>query len=200
MENKVPIFAITLREFRIIHLAKEGLYKLLLCLLFLLVLNSCSKEVTLDEVMPSSVETTSGLKEWATKNDKLNQANLIDWDNSTPISLSDSIKGYSAPVKTASGLKEFITFELEGKRHGWYKSYKRLNETDMEIMIQTLEGKTLKSGVLHKSKNVPPKGKIATMREMHFEEGKIVFENWLDWVTVSAPRLYPPGDYVYVGT
>jgi hypothetical protein len=200
MENKVPIFAITLREFRIIHLAKEGLYNLLLCLLFLLVLNSCSKEVTLDEVMPSSVETTSGLKEWATKNDKLNQANLIDWDNSTPISLSDSIKGYSAPVKTASGLKEFITFELEGKRHGWYKSYKRLNETDMEIMIQTLEGKTLKSGVLHKSKNVPPKGKIATMREMHFEEGKIVFENWLDWVTVSAPRLYPPGDYVYVGT
>lgn len=195
MENKVPNLPITLSTFRMIQLAKEGLPKLLLGLIILLVLNSCSKEATLDEVMPSSVETTSLLKEWATKNDQLNQANLIEWDNSTPISLSDSIKGYSAPVKTASGLKEFITFELGGKRHGWYKSYKRLNETDMGIVIQTIEGKTLKSGVLHKSKNVPPKGKIATMREMHFEEGKIVFENWLDWVTVSAPRLYPPGDY-----
>jgi hypothetical protein len=56
------------------------------------------------------------LKEWAMKNDRLNQANLIEWNNSTPISLSDSIKGYSAPVKTASGYKEFITFELGGKR------------------------------------------------------------------------------------
>jgi hypothetical protein len=159
MEYKVPFSTFTLSEFRIIQMAKEGLPKLLLGLISLLVLNSCSKDTTLYEVSPSSVETTSVLKEWATKNDKLNQANLIEWDNSTPITLSDSIKGYAAPVKTASGYKEFITFELGGKRHGWFKTYNRLNETDMEIVIQTLEGKTLKSGVLHKSKNVPPKGK-----------------------------------------
>ncbi len=116
MENKVPYLPITVSEFRIIQLAKQGLPKLLLSLIFLLVLNSCSKEATLDEVSPSSVETTKVLKEWAIKNDRLNQANLIEWNNSTPISLSDSIKGYSAPVKTASGYKEFITFELGGKR------------------------------------------------------------------------------------
>ena len=97
MENKVLL---TLSKFRIIHLAKEGLSKLLLGLIFLFVLNSCSKEATLDEVSPSSVETISELKTWATKNDKLNQANLIEWDNSIPIILPDSIKGYAAPVKT----------------------------------------------------------------------------------------------------
>lgn len=40
MENKVLF---TLSEFRIIHLAKEGLTQLLLGLTFLFVLNSCSK-------------------------------------------------------------------------------------------------------------------------------------------------------------
>ena len=201
MENKVPYLLITLSEFRIIQLAKQGLPKLLLRLICLLVLNSCSKEATLGEVLPSSVETTSVLKEWATKNDKLKQANLIEWDYSAPITLSDSIKGYSAPVKTESGYKEFITFELGVKRHGWFKTYKRLNETDMEIVIQSIEGKTLKAGVLHKSKNVLPKGKTSTMREMNFEEGPITFDIIYDNFIFSAPRSYPPtGNYVYVGT
>jgi hypothetical protein len=195
MENKVPIFAITLREFRIIHLAKEGLYKLLLCLLFLLVLNSCSKEVTLDEVMPSSVETTSGLKEWATKNDKLNQANLIDWEYSIPITLPDGIKGYSTPVRTASGYKEFITFELGGKRHGWFKTYNRLNSTDMQIVIQTAVGKTLRSGFIRKKSASAPKGKSVTMGEMNLEEGVIEQEYILDWFTVTAPRLNSGGGF-----
>jgi hypothetical protein len=200
MENKVLYLPITLIEFRMIQWAKKSLPKLLLGLIFLLVLNSCSKEATLEEVMPSSVEATLVLKEWATKNDKLNQANLIEWDNSIPIMLPDSIKGYSAPVKTESGFKEFITFELGGKRHGWFKTYNRLNETDMEIVIQSIEGKTLKSGVLHKSKNVFPKGKTSGMREMNFEEGPITFDAIFDNFIFSAPRSYPPGDYVYVGT
>ena len=89
MENKVPNLLITLSEFRIIHLAKEGLSKLLVGLIFTLVLNSCSKEAAFDEVRPASVETTSVLKEWATKNDKLNQANLIEWDYVLPITLPD---------------------------------------------------------------------------------------------------------------
>mgnify|MGYP006204469895 CR=1 FL=1 len=149
MENKVPF---SLSEFRVIHLTPESFFNLLIGLLSLLLLNSCSKEATLDEVRPSSVETISELKTWATKNDKLNQANLIEWDNSIPIMLTDSIKGYVAPVKTASGLKEFITFELDGKRYGWYKSYTLLNNTDMEIVIQTVEGKTLRSGFIRKKR------------------------------------------------
>ena len=174
--------------------------RLLFGLSFMVLLNSCSKEATLDEVSPSFVETISEFKRWAIKNDKLNQANLIEWDFSTPITLSDSIKGYSAPVRAASGYKEFITFELGGKRHGWFKTYNRLNETNMEIVIQSIEGKTLKSGVLHKSKNVLPKGKTSSMREMNFEEGPITFDTINDDFIFSAPRSYPPGDYVYVGT
>ncbi len=198
MENKVPL---TLIEFRVIHLTPEGFFKLLFGLFFLLLLNSCSKEATLDEVRPSSFETISELKTWATKNDKLNQANLIEWDNSIPIILPDSIKGYAAPVKTESGFKEFIIFELGGKRHGWFKTYKRLNETDMEIVIQSIEGKTLKSGVLHKSKIVLPKGKTSSMREMNFEEGPIIYNTIYDDFIFSAPRLYPPtDDNIYVGT
>lgn len=193
MENKVPFSPFTLSEFRIFHLAKEGLSKLLLGLIFLFVLNSCSKEATLDEVSPSSVETISELKTWATKNDKLNQANLIEWDYSTPITISDSIKGYAAPVKTASGYKEFITFESDGKRQGIYKSYKLLNNTDMQIEIQTAEGKTLRSGFIRKKSASAPKGKSSTMREMNFEEGSIVFDTWFDMFIFSAPSLYSSG-------
>jgi hypothetical protein len=206
MENKVPNLPITLSEFRNIHLAKEGLPKLLLLLIFLLVLNSCSKEATLDEVMPSSVETTSLLKEWATKNDKLNQANLIEWDNSTPISLSDSIKGYSAPVKTASGLKEFITFELGGKRHGWYKSYQLLNSTDMQIVIQTVDGKTLRSGFIRKKSASTPKGKATSLREMNFDTPidwmlyDYIIGILLENVTVTAPSLNQGGGYYFGNT
>jgi hypothetical protein len=175
--------------------------RLLFGLSFVLLLNSCSKETTLGEVSPDSVETISELKTWATKNDKLNQANLIEWNNSIPIMLPDSIKGYAAPVKTESSFKEYITFELGGKRHGWFKTYKRLNETDMEIVIQSIEGKTLKSGVLHKSKNVFSKGKTSSMREMNFEEGPITYDTIFNDFIFSAPRLYPPTDnYVYVGT
>ncbi|MEN9960117.1 MAG: hypothetical protein RL045_368, partial [Bacteroidota bacterium] len=54
--------------------------------------------------------------------------------------------------------------------------------------------------VLHKSKNVFPKGKTSGMREMNFEEGPITFDAIFDNFIFSAPRSYPPGDYVYVGT
>jgi hypothetical protein len=205
MENKVPFSPFTLSTFRIIHLAKEGLPKLLLGLIFMLVLNSCSKEATLDEVSPASIETTSVLKEWATKNDKLNQANLIEWDNSIPIILPDSIKGYSAPVKTASGLKEFITFELGGNRHGWYKSYKLLNSTDMQIVIQTVDGKTLRSGFIRKKSASAPKGKATSMREMNFDTPidwilyDYIIGILLENVTVTAPSLNQGGGFMYFG-
>jgi hypothetical protein len=170
-----------------------------------LLLNSCSKEATLDEVSPSSIETTKVLKEWAIKNDRLNQANLIEWNNSTPISLSDSIKGYSAPVKTASGYKEFITFELGGKRHGWYKSYNLLNSTDMQIVIQTAEGKTLRSGFIRKKSSTAPKGKSTSIREMNLDipiDWMLVEEILgilLEDVTVTAPRLNQGGGGFYFG-
>jgi hypothetical protein len=172
---------------------------------FMLLLNSCSKEATLDEVSPSSVETISELKTWATKNDKLNQANLIEWDNSIPIILPDSIKGYAAPVKTASGYKEFITFELGGKRHGWYKSYNRLNSTDMQIVIQTAEGKTLRSGFIRKKSAADPKGKSSPMREMNLDIPidwmllEEILGIMLEDVTVTAPRLNQGGGGFYFG-
>jgi hypothetical protein len=205
MENKVPNLLITLSEFRIIQLAKEGLPKLLLSFIFLLVLNSCSKEATFDEVSPSSIETTSVIKAWATKNDKLKQANLIEWDYSAPITLSDSIKGYSAPVKTESGYKEFITFELGGKRHGWYKSYQHLNSTDMQIVIQTAEGKTLRSGFIRKKSASAPKGKSTSIREMNLDipiDWMLIEEIlgiMLEDVTVTAPRLNQGGGGFYFG-
>jgi hypothetical protein len=151
------------------------------------------------------VETTSELKDWATKNDKLNQANLIEWDYFTPITLSDSIKGYSAPVKTASGLKEFITFELGGKRYGWYKSYTLLNNTDMEIVIQSVEGKTLRSGFIRKKSASTPKGKATPMREMNFDTPidwmliEEILGILLENVTISAPRLNQGGGGFYFG-
>jgi hypothetical protein len=145
------------------------------------------------------------LKEWATKNDRLNQANLIEWNNSMPVTLSDSIKGYSAPVKTASGYKEFITFELGGKRHGWYKSYNLLNSTDMQIVIQTSEGKTLRSGFIRKKSSTAPKGKSTSIREMNLD----IPMDWmlleeilgimLEDVTVTAPRLNQGGGGFYFG-
>ncbi|TBH71471.1 hypothetical protein [Aquirufa antheringensis] len=202
MENKVLL---TLSEFRVIHLTPEGFFKLLFGLFSLLLLNSCSKEATLDEVRPSSVETISELKTWATKNDKLNQANLIEWNNSIPIMLPDSIKGYAAPVKTASGYKEFITFELGGKRHGWYKSYNRLNSTDMQIVIQTAEGKTLRSGFIRKKSASTPKGKATPMREMNFDTPidwmliEEILGILLENVTISAPRLNQGGGGFYFG-
>ena len=202
MENKVPL---TLSEFRVIHLTPEGFFKLLFGLFSLLLLNSCSKEATLDEVRPSSVETISELKTWATKNDKLNQANLIEWNNSIPIMLPDSIKGYAAPVKTASGYKEFITFELGGKRHGWYKSYNRLNSTDMQIVIQTAEGKTLRSGFIRKKSATDPKGKSTPMREMNLDIPidwmllEEILGIMLENVTITAPRLNQGGGGFYFG-
>ncbi len=205
MENKVHFSPFTLSVFRIFHLAKEGLSKLLLGLIFLFVLNSCSKEATLDEVSPSSVETISELKTWATKNDRLNQANLIEWNYSTPFTLSDSIKGYAAPVKTASGYKEFITFELGGKRHGWYKSYNRLNSTDMGIVIQTAEGKTLRSGFIREKSATDPKGKSTPMREMNLDIPidwmllEEILGIMLEDVTVTAPRLNQGGGGFYFG-
>ena len=193
MENKVPNLLITLSEFRIIHLAKEGLSKLFVGLIFTLVLNSCSKEAAFDEVRPASVETTSVLKEWATKNDKLNQANLIEWDYVLPITLPDGSKGYTVPVNTTKGHKEFITFELRGKRYGLYKSYNLLNSTYMEIAIQTTEGKILRSGFIRKKSATATKGKSEAMREMNLEEGEIEQEYIFDWFTVTAPRLTSGG-------
>jgi hypothetical protein len=193
MENKVPFSPFTLRASKIIQLTKEGIPKLLLGLIFNLVLNSCSKEAAFDEVRPASVETTAVIKAWAAKNDKLKQANLIEWDYILPITLPDSSKGYSVPVKTTTGYKEFITFELRGKRYGLYKSYNLLNSTYMEIAIQTTEGKILRSGFIRKKSATASKGKSEAMREMNLEEGEIEQEYIFDWFTVTAPRLNTGG-------
>lgn len=125
-----------------------------IALLGFLCLLSCSKETI---VAPATSSAISELKEWTHQVDPLGRASSIVWEVAIPIKLSDSVTAYSAPVKNTSGesgpdFMEFITFELGGKRQGWYKSYRRLNETDMEIIIQSIEGKTLKAGFLRKKK------------------------------------------------
>ncbi len=64
----------------------------------------------------------------------------------------------------------------------------------MQIVIQTSEGKTLRSGYIRKKSSTAPKGKSTSIREMNLEEDEeIVYDTWLDWVTISAPRLNTGG-------
>jgi hypothetical protein len=71
----------------------------------------------------------------------------------------------------------------------------------MEIVIQSVEGKTLKAGILHKSKNVLPKGKTSTVREMNFEEGPITYDTIYEEFIFTGPRSYRlTQNYVYGST
>jgi hypothetical protein len=64
----------------------------------------------------------------------------------------------------------------------------------MEIVIQTAEGKTVRSGFIRKKSASAPKGKSEALREMNLEEEEeIVYDTWLDWVTITAPRLNSGG-------
>jgi hypothetical protein len=178
-------------------------YSLILGLFCLL---SCTKESI---VAPASSSAIHELKDWTHQVDPLGRASLIAWDLAVPIKLSDSVYAYTAPVKNTSiqdrspDYMEFITFELGGKRHGWYKSYRRLNEADMEITIQSIEGKTLKSGFLHKSKNRTLKVKGVSVREMNLSPLEIDMIQYLmgimlGEVTVTAPRLNQESSWLYL--
>jgi hypothetical protein len=167
---------------------------------------SCTKESI---VAPATSSAIHELKDWTHQIDPLGRASLISWDLAVPIKLFDSVSAYSAPVKNTSiqdgspDYMEFITFELGGKRHGWYKSYRRLNETDMEITIQSIEGKTLKSGFLHKSKNRTLKGKAVSVREMNLSPLEInmihlLMGIMLGEVTVTAPHLNQESSWLYL--
>lgn len=176
-----------------------------IALLSFLCLLSCSKETI---IAPATSSAISELKEWTYQVDPLARASAIVWEVAIPVKLSDSVTAYSAPVKNTSGesgpdFMEFITFELGGKRHGWYKSYRRLNETDMEIIIQSIEGKTLRSGFLHKSKNRKLKGKGVSEREMNLSPSEINMIHYiigimLGEVTVTAPRLNQESTWLYL--
>lgn len=185
---------------------KNHYKKQLFLILGLFCLLSCTKESI---VAPATSSAIHELKDWAHEVDPLGRASFIAWDLAIPIKLFDSVSAYSAPVKNTSiqvgspDFMEFITFELGGKRHGWYKSYRRINETDMEIIIQSIEGKTLKSGFLHKSKNRILKGKGARIREMNLSPLEIdmihfLMGTMLGEVTVSAPRLNQEGGWLYL--
>jgi hypothetical protein len=185
---------------------KNHYKKQVFLILGLFCLLSCTKESIVAPATPSAIQD---LKDWTHEVDPLGRASLISWDLAVPIKLFDSVSAYSAPIKNTSiqdgspDYMEFITFELGGKRHGWYKSYRRLNETDMEIIIQSIEGKTLKSGFLHKSKNRMLKGKAVSEREMnlfpleismiHFLMGIMLGE-----VTVTAPQLNQESSWHYL--
>lgn len=166
-----------------------------IALLGFLCLLSCSKETI---VAPATSSAISELKEWTHQVDPLGRASSIVWEVTIPIKLSDSVTAYSAPVKNTSGesgpdFMEFITFELGGKRHGWYKSYRRLNKTDMEIIIQSIGGKTLKSGFLRKSKNHVPKGKAVSMREMNLDMEIAFIYEYIMGILLNNVNVYGIG-------
>ncbi|MFM1934508.1 MAG: hypothetical protein RL360_1389 [Bacteroidota bacterium] len=132
--------------------------KTLILLLGCLSLFSCTKETVIAPATPSAI---SELRAWTQKTDPLKLASSIAWEAAIPIKLSDSVSAYAAPVRNtypaaiSPDFMEFITFELAGKRYGLYKSYRRLNETDMEIIIQSIEGETLKAGFISKKSPKP---------------------------------------------
>ena len=185
---------------------KNHYKKQVFLILGLFCLLSCTKESIVAPATPSAIQD---LKDWTHHVDPLGRASLISWDLAVPIKLFDSVSAYSAPVKNTSiqdgspDYMEFITFEVAGKRHGWYKSYRRLNETDMEIIIQSIEGKTLRSGFLHKSKNRMLKGKAVSEREMNLSPLEISMIHFimgimLGEVTVTAPQLNQESSWLYL--
>jgi hypothetical protein len=185
---------------------KNHYKKQVFLILGLFCLLSCTKESI---VAPATSSAIHELKDWTHHVDPLGRASLISWDLAVPFKLFDSVSAYSAPVKNTSiqdgspDYMEFITFELDGKRHGWYKSYRRLNETDMEIIIQSIEGKTLRSGFLHKSKNRTLKGKAVSVREMNLSPLEInmihlLMGIMLGEVTVTAPHLNQESSWLYM--
>lgn len=171
--------------------------KPLILLLGCLSLFSCTKETV---IAPANLSAISELRAWTQKTDPLKLASSIAWEAAIPIKLSDSVSAYAAPVRNtypaaiSPDFMEFITFELAGKRYGLYKSYRRLNETDMEIIIQSIEGETLKAGFLRKKKALSPKGKSVSMKEMNLSqlEMDIIYE-YLMGVLLNNVNVYGTG-------
>lgn len=60
----------------------------------------------------------------------------------------------------------------------------------------------MRAGIVRKVKSQPSKGKSFAMREMNYTTSfwSYILGTLLQDVTVTAPRLYPSDNYVYVGT
>ncbi len=161
-----------------------------------LILFSCTKETVVAPAIPSAI---SELRAWTQKTDPLKLASSIAWEAAIPIKLSDSVSAYAAPVRNtypaaiSPDFMEFITFELAGKRYGLYKSYRRLNETDMEIIIQSIEGETLKAGFLRKKKALSPKGKSVSLREMNLDMEVAFIYEYIMGILLNNVNVYGTG-------
>ncbi len=170
--------------------------KPLILLLGCLILFSCTKETVVAPAIPSAI---SELRAWTQKTDPLKLASSIAWEAAIPIKLSDSVSAYAAPVRNtypaaiSPDFMEFITFELAGKRYGLYKSYRRLNETDMEIIIQSIEGETLKAGFISKKKALIPKGKSVSMREMNLDMEVAFIYEYIMGMLLNNVNVYGTG-------
>jgi hypothetical protein len=154
------------------------------------------KETVIAPAIPSAI---SELRAWTQKTDPLKLASSIAWEAAIPIKLSDSVSAYAAPVRNtypaaiSPDFMEFITFELAGKRYGLYKSYRRLNETDMEIIIQSIEGETLKAGFISKKKALIPKGKSVSMREMNLDMEIAFIYEYIMGILLNNVNVYGTG-------
>jgi hypothetical protein len=154
------------------------------------------KETVIAPAIPSAI---SELRAWTQKTDPLKLASSIAWEAAIPIKLSDSVSAYAAPVRNtypaaiSPDFMEFITFELAGKRYGLYKSYRRLNETTMEIIIQSIEGETLKAGFISKKKALIPKGKSVSMREMNLDMEIAFIYEYIMGILLNNVNVYGTG-------
>ena len=175
---------------------KNHYQTILLTLICSLTFISCVKEPFIEPFVSSPL---SEIKNWSQQNDKTSFASQINWGKVSYIQVNDSIQGILAPVIIKGKYNEFITFELEGKRHGWLKFYNLVTPTEMEIKIQSISGQILNAGLVRKAKSKTPKIKNMTMREMNFSTSfwNYIFGTFLQDVTVTAPRLYQSNDYAF---
>ena len=166
MENKVPF---TSSEFRVIHLTPESFFKLLIGLLSLLLLNSCSKEALME---PS--EPYQELRQWYAFNKMTSIDEPVLWKYTIPFAMPDSSQAYQIPVMSKAGMKDLIIYSENGIQKGFYKLYTPKDETRINIQVLNMFDEVIRDGVLTKTKRVAKAKKNggldgSTVREMNVE-------------------------------
>jgi hypothetical protein len=200
MENKVPYLPITLSEFRIIQLAKEGLPKLLLGLIFLLVLNSCSKDTLMEPSDPYQE-----LKQWYAFNKMTSTNEPVLWKYTLPFAMPDSSQAYQIPVMSKVGMKDLIIYSENGIQKGFYKLYTPKDETHINIQVLNMFDEVILDGVLTKTKRVAkPRKKNeldgSTIREMNLDLPEVFCYGQrlpMEGTLMDLPVIYSEGGGSY---
>ena len=171
MESNVPF---TSSEFRVIHLTPESFFRLLIGLLSLLLLNSCSKEALME---PS--EPYQELRQWYAFNKMTSIDEPVLWKYTIPFAMPDSSQAYQIPVMSKAGMKDLIIYSENGIQKGFYKLYTPKDETRINIQVLNLFDEVIRDGVLTKTK------RVAKPRKKNELDGSTVKE-----MNVQLPDVY----------